>query len=248
MKRNRHDLRTTAVLAAAAAAGLTLWTSAAASETRPADFETEFELDLPVQPAAETAAPALPPAVVAAETVGDGWECCDAVELVASEASMKGWGEAVSNYLDRYFDRPADGEAVASELVGAEAVERNAIEVAATDAAAAIDAVAATDAVSADAEHVSAASTDCEFCAKLLATLNEEVEAYELAILAAEAEAIFAEAAPEPVEWQLLTPWSVARFAAISRTLDAIGPVPASDGGDTCFRIPASDERRASAD
>ena len=50
MNPNQNHLRKTAILAAAAAAGVTMWTSStSASETRPADFETEFEVDLSLE-------------------------------------------------------------------------------------------------------------------------------------------------------------------------------------------------------
>ncbi len=237
MKRNHNDIRTTAVLAAVAA-GVTLWTSAAlASETRPADFETEFEIELdlpaPPQAAVEAADDAAAEdaedfeafiAALVARPVTEEWECCVPVELVASEATMEGWAQAVSDYLDGYVASTTAAEAVAGEATAVDAF-------AAEDAAELVVALAT-------AQHVSAASTTCEFCAELLAEQEDERQAEE-----GEAGAVASH-----VGWHVLREWTIARFAGVSRTTNEIEAVPASDGGDTCFRLILGDERQSSAE
>ena len=242
MKRNPNDIRKTAVLAAAAAAGVTLWSAAAAaSENRPADFETEFELELELPPDLPAPQPereaqafvdgeapvaADEPVIIAAALdvapVAD--ECCAAIELVAPEATMSAWARAVSDYLDHHLARPTDSQ---------DSIEERAAEAFATLAS---------------EQKASAASTTCEFCAKLLAELNDEQPAAEHAAYHADAEMIPVACPTDSFEWQVLANWTIARFAGVSRTMNAADAVPASDGGDTCFRLIVGDEQQVSTD
>lgn len=222
MNPNHNPLRKTALLAAAAA-GVTIWTSSAsASETRPGDLETEFEVDLSLEVTvelAEGAATAEPPvaepavqaAVVEVPSVVDEWECCAAVELVAPEATMEGWSLAVSDYLDHYLARPTD--------------EAQPAEAEVTQAA---------------ATQTPARSAVCEFCLhELEARENERQLSEELIDFAAALQQSQSEpqvsTRDEPVGWQVLTRWTIARFEARGASFGAIDPSPATGGEEQAF-------------
>jgi hypothetical protein len=115
MKRNRDRdrVRRAAIATAAAATGVTIWSSTASAawdfssgpastERRPAEFETEFELDV------EVAAEGLTAAQPIAEA--HDWICECPQELIASEATMDGWARAINDYLDQFLDEAADDE------------------------------------------------------------------------------------------------------------------------------------------
>jgi hypothetical protein len=235
MNRNQNHLRKTAILAAAAAAGVTMWTSStSASETRPADFETEFEVDLSLEVTQElpdgpgtvellVAEPAVRAAVIQVPSVVDEWECCAAVELVAPEATMEGWSLAVADYLDQYLARPADEQ------------QTNPAE--------------ATQAAAAQPSSVSAV---CEFCLHELQAQEDEKQLLEeiidfAAALRSEQSEPQVSTRDEPVGWQVLTQWTIARFEARTAAFSAIDPSPAT-GGEDCFRLPAGEEFEALLD
>jgi len=236
MNPNQNHLRKTAILAAAAAAGVTMWTSStSASETRPADFETEFEVDLSLEVTVElsdgtdavaessVAEPAVQAAVVQVPSAVDEWECAAAVELVAPEATMEGWSIAVADYLDQYLARPAnDAESANAEATQAAAVQSSGV------------------------------SAVCEFCLHELQAQEDEKQLLEEIIDFAAALQQSQQSQPqvstrdEPVGWQVLTQWTIARFEARTASFGAIDPSPAT-GGEDFFQL-AGEEREASTD